>query len=375
MVLEVPADGLFDPLFELQAGLPAQLVFEFARVDGVSQVVTRAVGDIRDQLFRSAFGIAQQPVHGFDDHPYQVDVLPFVETPDVVRVGDLALVEDHVDGPCVVLDVEPVADVLPAAVHGQRPSVADVVDEQRNQLLRELVGPVVVRAVRNQRRHAVRVVVGPHEVVRRSLRRRVGAVRVVLRLLGEELLAERTAAALAARRVPRGAGQLQRTVHFVGRDVVEQLARPIAVPMLPRSFEQRQRTHDVRTREGKRIPDRAVHVALGCEVDHPVDAVLPEQFTHRLEVADVAPDESVVRPLLDVSKVGEVASIGQLVEVDDPVIGVFGHEKTDHMRADEARAARDEDSALHSDWIIRRVVSGSRSLPPSSGGCPSGRWS
>ena len=108
MVLEVPADRLFDPLLELQAGLPAQLVFEFARVDGVSQVVARAVGDIRDQLFRSAFGIAQQPVHGFDDHPYQVDVLPFVETPDVVRVGDLALVEDHVDGPCVVLDVEPV---------------------------------------------------------------------------------------------------------------------------------------------------------------------------------------------------------------------------------------------------------------------------
>ena len=259
--------------------------------------------------------------------------------------------EDHVDGPCVVLDVEPVADVLPAAVHRKRPSAADVVDEQRNQLLRELVRTVVVRAVRHQRRHAVRVVVGPHEVVRRSLRRRVGAVRVVLRLLGEELLPERTAAALAARRGPRGAGQLQRAVHLVGRDVVEQLACPITVPVLPRSFEQRQRTHDVRTRESERIPDRAVHVALGCEVDHPVDAVLPEQFTHRFEVADVAPDESVVRPLLDVSQVGEVARIGQLVEVDDPVIGVFGHEKTDHMRADEARTARDEDSAFQFHYL------------------------
>ncbi len=68
-------------------------------------------------------------------------------------------------------------------------------------------------------------------------------------------------------------------------------------------------------------------MAFGRKVDDPVDAVLPEQFTHRLEVADVAPDESVVPPLLDVREVGKVASIGQLVQVDNPVIGVFRHER------------------------------------------------
>ena len=354
-------DSFLDSFLKLQAGLPAQFPLEFARVDGVSQVVARTVGDVRNQFLRCPFGIAQQPVHGSDDDPYQVDVLPFVETSDVVRVGDLALVEDYVDGPCMVLDVQPVADIFPAAVHRQRSSAADVVDEKRDQLLRKLIRTVVVRAVGHQRRHAVCVVVGPYEVVGRGFRGRVGAVRIVLRLFGEELLAERTSAALPARGIACRAGKLQRAVHLVGGDMVEQLPVPLSVPVLPRRFEQRQRAHDVRTRESERIPDRAVHVALGCEVDHPVDAVLPEQFTHRLEVADVAPDESVVRPLLDVPQVGKVASIGQLVEVDDPVIGVFGHEKTDHMRADEARAARDEDSALHSDWIIRRVVSGSRS--------------
>ena len=48
MVLEVPADRLFDPLLELQAGLPAQLVFEFARVDGVSQMCIRDRAPLRE---------------------------------------------------------------------------------------------------------------------------------------------------------------------------------------------------------------------------------------------------------------------------------------------------------------------------------------
>ena len=263
--------------------------------------------------------------------------------------------EDHVDGPRMILDVQPVAHVLPAAVHRQRPSVADIVDEQRNELLRELVGPVVVRAVGHQRRHPVRVVVGPHEVVGRGFRGRVGAVRGVLRLFGEELLAEGPATALPACRDAFGPCQLQRPVHLVGGDVVEQFALPLAVPVFPCRLEQRERAQDVRTRESERIPDRAVHVALGCEVDHPVDAVLPEQFTHRFEVADVAPDESVVRPLLDVPQVGKVARIGQFVQVHDPVIRVFRHEKADYVRADKARSARNQDSAFWCHYLVSYI--------------------
>ena len=73
--------------------------------------------------------------------------------------------EDEVDGTGVVLDEEPVAHVLALAIDGQRLAMADVVDEQRNQLLRELIGAVVVRAVGNDDGHAVSVVIGTHEVV------------------------------------------------------------------------------------------------------------------------------------------------------------------------------------------------------------------
>ena len=35
LVFEVPAHGFFDALLELQRGFPAQLVFQFARIDGI----------------------------------------------------------------------------------------------------------------------------------------------------------------------------------------------------------------------------------------------------------------------------------------------------------------------------------------------------
>ena len=133
LVVEVPAHGLFDAFLELQRGFPAQFVFQFARIDGIPQVVSGTVGDVGDELLAFAFGVAQEPIDGADDDFNQVDVLPFVESADIVGFGDAAFVEDQVDGAGVVFDVEPVADVLAFAVNGQRSAVADVVDEQRDQ--------------------------------------------------------------------------------------------------------------------------------------------------------------------------------------------------------------------------------------------------
>lgn len=101
----------------------------------------RTVGDVGDELLALAFGVAQQPIDGADDDFNQVDVLPFVESADIVGFGDAAFVEDQVDGAGVVFDVEPVADILALAIDRQRPAVADVVDEQRDQLFGKLIGP------------------------------------------------------------------------------------------------------------------------------------------------------------------------------------------------------------------------------------------
>lgn len=58
----------------------------------------------------------------------------------------------HVDGLGMILHIQPVTYVFAVAVYGKLLSVEGVVDDQRNQLFRELVRAVIVRAVRDIRR-------------------------------------------------------------------------------------------------------------------------------------------------------------------------------------------------------------------------------
>ena len=166
----------------------------------------RAVGDEGDELLGVAFGVAQEAVSDLHQQVDEVDVAPLIEASDVVGVGGLPLVEDQVNGACVVFDEEPVADVLSLAVDGQGLALADVVDEEGDELLGELVRAVVIRAVRHDRWQAIGIVVGTDEVVAGGLAGGVGAVRSVLGLLGEEAPAD-----------------LQCAIDFVGGDVVEAL--------------------------------------------------------------------------------------------------------------------------------------------------------
>src|SRR5205823_14598403 len=61
-----------------------------------------------------------------------------------------------------------------------------------------------------------------------------------------------------------------------------------------------------------------------------------------LRVADVAVDERVARIPLDVLQVRRVARVGELVEVDDGVVGVRREHMSDEVGADEAAPAGDE---------------------------------
>ena len=358
MVVEIPADGLFDAFLELERRLPAELALKLARIDRVAEIVAGAVGDIGDQMVARAFGIAQQPVHRPDEHLDQIDVLPLVEPADVVGLGNAAFVENQIDGPGVVFHVEPVAHVLALPVDRERLAVPDIVDEQRDELLRELVGTVVVRAVGHHRGHAVGIVVGAYEVVGRGLGRAVRTVRLVLEVFREETRAvgQMMLAGRGLRGEGRlhavGIGHLQGAVHLIGRDMIE-TARPVGLPVfaghheahrLPvaaRGLQQRQGAHHVRLGESERVFDGAVHVAFRGQVDDAVDALFPQQGRDAFEVADVHPDETVVGLVFDILEIGQVAGIGQLVEIDDPVVRIFVHEMTDHVASDEARAAGD----------------------------------
>ena len=64
---------------------------------------------------------------------------PFVEAADIILFAGLSVVEDGIDGPCVVFHEEPVADVLAFSVDGQRFLMKDIVDHQRDQFLGKMM--------------------------------------------------------------------------------------------------------------------------------------------------------------------------------------------------------------------------------------------
>ena len=251
---------------------------------------------------------------GLDGELHDVDVLHLVVASNVVDFAFTSFAHHEVDGLAVVFHVEPVAHVLSLAVDGELLASEDVVDDQRNELLGEVVGAVVVRAARDADRHVVGVSVGFHNHVGRRLRCGVGAVRAERRLLGEETVGT------------------QRTVHLVGRYLVIPLAclpYGIAVvaladdPGLARGVEHVLRAEDVHREEELRILNRAVHVALGGEVHHVVHVVLGKDAVHQLAVADITLDEHAALAVDVVLDGAQVAGVGQSVEHNHPDVLVL----------------------------------------------------
>ncbi len=92
--------------------------------------------------------------------------------------------------------------------------------------------------------------------------------------------------------------------------------------------------------------DGPIHVALGCEVDDRVDLVLDEEPLDERAVADVPVHERVLRMILHVRQVLEIARVGQLVEVHDVDVGMLLDHHPDEIAPDEAGTSRDE-NAFH----------------------------
>ena len=84
---------------------------------------------------------------------------------DVVGLVDLTLVENNINCACVILYKQPVAYVLTLTIHWQWLALADIIDKQRDQLLRELIWTVVIRAVGHDSWHTISVVVSTYKVI------------------------------------------------------------------------------------------------------------------------------------------------------------------------------------------------------------------
>ena len=311
LVLDVPVDGDLEPLGEVGVRRPpAQLAPELGAVDGVAAVVAGAVGDPVEVL-----GVAP---HRLEDHAEHGDVVLLPIGADEVGLPHAALREDVPDGAGVVLGVDPVADVLTAAVELGADAVDDVGDLPGDELLHVLVGSVVVGAVGDRGAQPVGAGPSAHEHVGAGFGARVRAARAARRLLGEL----------------RGVVERQVAVDLVGGDVV------VADAVLPHGLQQAEGALDVGAQEGLRVGDGVVVVALGGVVHDGV--VARDNAVQQLRVADVAHYElhAVGGQPRDVLG---VAGVGQLVQYGHVHLGVVVYDIVDEVAADEAAAARDDD--------------------------------
>ena len=85
---------------------------------------------ISNQIQVSILRATEQSINSLDNHLDDIDILPLVETTDVIGLGNLTLVENHIDGTGMIYYIQPVAHVLTLTIYWQWLAMTDVVDDQ-----------------------------------------------------------------------------------------------------------------------------------------------------------------------------------------------------------------------------------------------------
>ena len=142
LVLQVPLDGFTDAGIEGFGGFPTEFAVDLGGIDGIPLIVARAVRDIGDLIavglaIRSRREIIEHRTQGVDD----LKVGFFIPAADVVGFPHASRFQYAADGGAMVLYIEPIADLLAIAVNRQRFPRQGIVDDEWNQLFREMMGP------------------------------------------------------------------------------------------------------------------------------------------------------------------------------------------------------------------------------------------
>ena len=68
-------------------------------------------------------------------------------------------------------------------------------------------------------------------------------------------------------------------------------------------------------------------MTFGREMDDSIDMILAHDGADRVNVTDVRLDESIIRTILYVMEIGKISGVGELVQIDDMVVRIFGLRK------------------------------------------------
>ncbi len=197
------------------------------------------------------------------DRLHDLDVLALGVAAHVVGLADLALGQHGADRFAVIADDQPVAYLLAIAVDRQWLASERFGDYQRNELFWKVVRAIIVRTIGGQHRQTVGVVERTYQVIGSGFRRGVRRVGRVRRGFGE-------LAGLAQRAVDLIGGHVQKPERILA------LLRQ-RLPVVTDRFKQGQGPDHIGLDERARAFDRAIHMALGCEIQHCIGLVFVQQ--------------------------------------------------------------------------------------------------
>ena len=141
--------------------------------------------------------------------------------------------------------------------------------------------------------------------------------------------------------------QPQRTIYLIGRDVIEPLALIFLRQTLPvqlSRLQHTQRSHHIRASKSKRILDRTIHMALCCQMNNAIHFLLLHQRINRVKVADIGLHKTIIRLILYVLQVSQIAGISQLVYIDNAILWILVDKKSYHMATNKSGTAGNNNS-------------------------------
>ena len=204
----------------------------------------------------------------------------------------------------MIANVEPVAHVHAVPIDGDGFAAQDALNDDGDELFGELIRAVVVRAVRDECRQPVGVIVGTNKQVACGLASGVGRVRRVGRGLGEESF------------------RAERTEDFIRADVQESVrGSRFAVHGLPgiaASLEEMEGAVDVGGDEVAGASDATIDMAFGSEVHDMRDFMLTDDAKDFVLIPQIDFFEHVTRMnAMDAIKVFKMPRVGEAVEIDE----------------------------------------------------------
>lgn len=180
-VIQIPFNGIPEIDFKGFCWLPTQFALNLARINRIALIGARAVGEegneglvrlgcfvdiaisterlrlvIALQFFaffiaraRAPYRSIQRPqlIQNYTNGIHHLEVRLLVMPTNVVGRPYCSLGDDLVQRAGMVLNVQPVTDLLPITINRQRPAFEGIQNHQWDQFFRKLVAAVVVRAI------------------------------------------------------------------------------------------------------------------------------------------------------------------------------------------------------------------------------------